>query len=39
VKRIVFGNAAILEYETVSGYQSARVQAAATLYDIASGAA
>jgi hypothetical protein len=38
VRRIVYGSAAILEYETVSGYQSARAQAAAKLYDIASGA-
>jgi hypothetical protein len=38
VKRIVYGNVAILEYDTVSGYQSAKAQATAVLYDIDSGA-
>jgi phage gpG-like protein len=38
VKRIVYGNIVILEYDTVSGYQSAKAQANAALYDIESDA-
>ncbi len=37
VKRVVYGNVTILEYDTVSGYQSAKAQATAALYDIDSG--
>jgi hypothetical protein len=38
VKRIVYGSVVILAYDAVSGYESAKAQANASLYDIDSGA-